>query len=137
MKTRSYLLIAATLIIGIIIGFLGNGYLTRLKFQKFVHQSGEQIFKKRMMEVLQPTDSQFEKIEPILDKYDRIAHQNFQESRSRMQALHEEMSRELAQYLDENQREALRNWDQRHREMRQPSGKPHRHDKPKRKPPKE
>jgi uncharacterized membrane-anchored protein YhcB (DUF1043 family) len=124
MKTKSYLLIAATLIIGMIIGFLANGYITRQKFQKFVHQSGEQIFKKRMIDILRPHPLQFKEIEPILDKYDLIAQQNFQESRERMRKMHEEMIRELEKHLNNEQLEILKMWDERHREMRRIYGRP-------------
>lgn len=119
MKTRSYLLIAATLFIGIMIGFLLNGYLTHQKFQKFVHQSGEQVLKNRMMEVLQPDQSQIENIEPILDKYDRIAQENIQDIRNKMQKMHEELHRELETYLNPQQKEALEKWEQRRCERRE------------------
>ncbi len=119
MQTKSYVLIAATLIIGIAIGFLGNGYLTHQKFQKFVHQSGEKVFKNRMMEVIQPADAQLETIEPILEKYDSIAQQNFFEMREKMSALRKEMSRELEAHIEPHQKEALEKWEQSHRERRE------------------
>jgi len=74
MKTKSILIIAATLLIGFVIGFLVNGRLTQQRFQHFVNQDHFDAFKYRMMDAIKPNENQVKDIEPILDEYAEKVH---------------------------------------------------------------
>ena len=107
MKTKSILIIIATLIIGFTIGFLTNGQLTRYKFNRFVKQGSYDAFKFRMMDVVMPDIDQAKDIEPILDKYAQNASETLEESKENMKKLHKELLEELKPYLNKEQLQRL------------------------------
>ncbi|MCF8364773.1 MAG: hypothetical protein K9H16_03275 [Bacteroidales bacterium] len=126
MKTKSILIVASTLIIGFIIGFLANGFLTRQKFESFVRQGSHDAFKFRMMDIIHPDESQVKDIEPILEDFAREAHQNIESSKEQMKVLHEELMDALKPYLNNDQLERLDRANERFREVwERPKGPPH------------
>lgn len=129
MKTKSILIIAATLLIGFMLGFLTNGLLTKQRISMFVDRGGYQGFQMRTMEIIRPDQSQIKDIEPILEKYAQKVQESIAESKYEMKTIHDNMIRDLEPYLNSEQigrlqhvhRKFERAWD-RHR-------KPHFHDK--------
>ena len=107
MKTKSIIIILATLIIGFFIGFLTNGQITRYKLNRFVSQGSYDAFKFRMMDVIRPDMDQIKDIEPILDKYAQKAHETLEISKENMKELHENLLEDLKPYLNEEQIERL------------------------------
>ena len=107
MKNRPILVIAITLIIGFVIGFLVNGQITRQKFKKFMTQEYNMAFKHRMMEIIRPDESQEKEIEPILDDYAGKVHDRLKESKEELKLLHEELTEEIEPYLNEHQIQRL------------------------------
>ena len=107
MKTKSILIIAATLLIGFALGFLTNGLLTKQRISKFVDRGGYQGFKMRAMEIIRPEQSQIKDIEPILEKYAQKVQESIAESKYEMKNIHDEMIQELEPYLDDQQIQRL------------------------------
>lgn len=107
MKTRPILIIIATLIIGFVVGFLVNGYITRQKFQRFVDQDHQNALRHRMMDIIHPDADQTKEIEPILDEYAQQVHNSMMQSRTEIQTLHEKLIDDLEPYLNEQQMERL------------------------------
>lgn len=126
MKIKSILIIAGTLIIGFIIGFLTNGFLTRQKFESFVRQGSHDAFKYRMMEIIHPDESQVKDIEPILEKFAEEAHDNIEASKQQMKELHEALMDDLKPYLNRDQLERLERANERFRDVwERPQGPMH------------
>lgn len=117
MKTRPVIIIIATLIIGFIIGFVVNGYITRQKFQSFVNQDHQNALKFRMMDIIRPDAGQTKDIEPILDDYAQKVHESMMQSKAQMKSLHEELIGDLEPYLNPQQMERLLHAQQRFERM--------------------
>ena len=109
MKTKSILIIIATLLIGFAIGFLTNAQITRQRLDTFVSQGSYNFFRYRMIRDINPDAQQAEKIEPILEKYARLADENITQSRMQMQELHQKMIDELQPHLTAQQMEWVQN----------------------------
>lgn len=117
MRTRPIIIIIATLIIGFVIGFLVNGYITRQKFQSFVNQDHQNALKFRMMDIIRPDASQTKEIEPILDEYAQQVHESMMQSKAEMKTLHEELIGNLEPYLNLQQMERLYQAQERYERM--------------------
>jgi hypothetical protein len=107
MKIKFVLIIIATLVIGFIIGFITNGQITKSKIRNFVKTGTHEGFKGRYYRILQPDDEQRKSINPILDKYGVIIHENVTTMQQQMKDTHEEMLNEIEPYLNEEQKERL------------------------------
>jgi hypothetical protein len=108
MKTKSILIIAVTLIIGFIIGFLVNGQLTKGRIQRFVKQGTADGFKMRFFDIIQPDEKQKVTIEPILDEYAKKTDEMVGSFRVEMKAIHQEMIKKLEPFLNEDQIKRLK-----------------------------
>ncbi|MBE0638819.1 MAG: hypothetical protein IH598_09885 [Bacteroidales bacterium] len=107
MKTKPVLIIIATLIIGFVTGFLTNGQITKTKIDKFVKSGTHEGFKGMYYRVLQPDEEQLKVIDPILDKYGELIHENVTTMQKSMKELHQQMVNEITPYLDQEQKERL------------------------------
>ncbi len=107
MKIKFALIIVATLLIGFLIGFITNGQITKSKIQTFVRSGTHEGFKGRYYHILRPSEEQIKSIDPILDKYGAIIHENVSTMQQRMKGIHQEMLKEIAPYLNEEQKERL------------------------------
>ena len=103
MKTKSILIIIATLIIGFVIGFLTNGRLTKSRIQSFVKMGTSDGFKARLYHVIRPDDLQRAEIDPILEKYAGKIHESVVKSREDMSSIGDEMMEELEPFLNDDQ----------------------------------
>ena len=103
MRSRSVLVIIATLIIGFAIGFLTNAHLTRKKIQSFVKMGTSTGFKNRIYHIMRPDPAQRKAIDPILEKYSVEIHESVARSRSEIRDIHIEMMKELKPYLTDEQ----------------------------------
>jgi hypothetical protein len=109
MKTKSILIIIATLIIGFIIGFLTNGQLTKSRIQSFVKMGTSDGFKNRLYHVIRPDELQRAEIDPILEKYAEKIHESVVKSREEMSIIGDEMMEELEPLLDDDQNFRMKN----------------------------
>lgn len=129
MKTKPVLIIVATLIIGFVTGFLTNGYITKSKIDKFVKSGTHEGFKGMYYRVLQPDEEQLKIIDPILDKYGALIHENVTTMQQSMKELHQKMVSEIEPYLDEEQKvrleESIRRFERGEKMGRGRQGPPH------------
>jgi hypothetical protein len=102
------MLLLATLIIGLVLGALINGYFVRQRLARigdFMNPAG---FGGRIEEVVQPTsDEQRAAIRSVLDGAAPMAVEIMRESRSRMRALNDSVRSELSGILTSEQMERL------------------------------
>jgi hypothetical protein len=103
MKTKSILIVILSIIIGFVIGFFTNGLITKSKIEKFIKIGTHQGFKGKYYQIINPTEEQEENINPILDKYGQVFHQNMINMRIRMKELHDSMVMDLKPYLADDQ----------------------------------
>jgi len=108
MKTKSIIIIAATLIIGFTIGFMVNGQITRNRIQRFVRQGTPDGFKMRFFDIIRPDDAQRVTIEPILDEYAQKMDVTVVGFRNEMKSIHQELIKKLEPYLNPDQIEHLK-----------------------------
>ena len=71
MKTRSILILSATLVIGIAIGMLISVQIQNAQMKKFRSFGSREGFKKVTFHIIEPTSGQARKIEPIIDDFTR------------------------------------------------------------------
>ena len=107
-KTKSVLLLLATLVIGLILGALMNGYFVRQRLDHIGGLMNPAGFGEHMEEVIQPTsDEQREAIRKILDSAAPKAIAAMRESRAVMRALNDSVKAELANILTDEQMKRL------------------------------
>jgi hypothetical protein len=107
MKIKFVLIIVATLVIGFLLGFVTNGQITKSKIRTFVKTGTHEGFKGRYYHILRPDVQQKKMIDPILDKYGAVIHENVTTMQQRMKDIHQEMLKEIAPYLNEEQKKRL------------------------------
>ena len=71
MKTRSILILSATLVIGIAIGMLISVQIQNAQMKKFRSFGSREGFKKLTFHIIEPTSEQTRKIEPVIDEFTR------------------------------------------------------------------
>lgn len=107
-KTKSTLLLVATLVIGLVLGALINGYFVRQRLDRIGRLMNPAGFMGRMEEVIQPTsDEQREAIRQVLDAAAPRAMAIMRESRARMKALNDSVKSELSGIVTEEQMKRL------------------------------
>ena len=108
MKTKSIIIIVATLIIGFVTGFLVNGQLTKGRIQNFVKQGTHEGFKLHFIEIIRPDEAQKVAIDPILDEYAVKINETLSNFREEMKSTHDEMIKKMEPYLTGDQIERLK-----------------------------
>ncbi len=103
-KTKTALIVLATLIIGIMIGALGSGAFRQQQEEKFERMPPDRRFFFFMKRVIQPTDQQREQFDRILAKYSEQISKLHEEHQNEMLALYDSMRTELQSILTEEQR---------------------------------
>lgn len=106
-KLKNSLIIIATLILGIIIGFLISGRFTKVRLDKMKQNFTEQGMNRHMMKVLQPSPEQLEQIRPIFDKYGEMRREQLFEHHQLQQEIFQEFEQELKPHLNKEQIERL------------------------------
>ncbi len=76
---KNTLVIIRTLLLGVVIGFLVSGRLTRMRIENMRQDFARQGMDYRFMRTLKPSPEQLEDIRPIFDKYNEIRREQFEE----------------------------------------------------------
>ena len=71
MKTRSILILSATLVIGIAIGMLISVQIQNAQMKRFRSFGSREGFKKVTFHIIEPTSEQAREIEPVIDDFTR------------------------------------------------------------------
>lgn len=103
-RTKSVLLLLATLIIGLLLGAIANGYFVRERLDRLGNLMTPGGFGGRVEEVLQPTsEEQRRAIREVLDAAAPRAVEIMRRSREDMRALNDSVKEQLADVLSEEQ----------------------------------
>ncbi len=117
-RLKIFLLLFATLTIGIIIGFLVSGRVISHRIEKMNNYYSQTGFGKEIMRVIKPTDEQRDIIVPIFRKYADKNQALMGDYRTNQRELFIELRKELNEYLDDDQLQRLNNhWENRKRKF--------------------
>jgi hypothetical protein len=103
-KSKSIIIIVATLLLGIIIGIFAGGLIRARIFEDRISRfrSPEGFFK-RVEEIIQPTPEQANQLRNILSEHHKIAREMARESHLRMRALDDSLRQKLESILTPEQ----------------------------------
>ena len=107
MKTKTTLIIVATLIVGFVLGFLSHGYFVKSRFDRFRELKRPGMMKNFISERLDLTDEQIIDIEPILEKYESTFREKAMKARENLMSTMKQFNDEIKPYLTESQIEKL------------------------------
>lgn len=124
MKTKSTLIIIATLIVGMVIGFLINGQITHRRYKKFVEYKKEDGFKNMFYHRYDLTEDQKMNIDPILDKYAKMNGTLMEDFRKEFDSTISAFHSEVKPFLTPEQLEKMEQSKERFGKRRQPT--PHK-----------
>jgi len=133
MRTKAILTIVISLIVGFILGFLTEGQLVKRERSKWRKISYSQMFENRILNSIEPSESQKEQILPIIRGYSARMNELRSATSKKFQELRNEFNNELKPYLTEEQYKRLteprrpssdedRRGDHEHRRPPQPDG---------------
>lgn len=108
MKTKIFLQLLLTLLLGFVIGFMSHGYVTSHKIKNYSWGRGEAMFWNKALEHIQASPEQYEKIMPIVKRYSEEGHKVMQECFKKVEPFWEEMNKEILPYLSEEQQVKLK-----------------------------
>ena len=105
-KSKSIIMIVATLLLGIIIGIFAGGLIhTRIFQERISRFRSPEGFFMRMEKVIQPTPEQANQLRNILSEHHKIAREMARESHLRMRALDDSLRQKLESILTPEQLE--------------------------------
>ena len=107
LRVKNTLIVVGTLLIGIIIGFLVNGRLTSMRMDNMRQNFIERGMERQLMNVIDPSPEQMEKIRPVFYDFEEKRHQQLFEHRDEQREIFEEFEDELKPYLSSEQLERL------------------------------
>ena len=100
-------LIIATLLIGIVIGFLANGRFTQRRIERMRESFNEHGFERGFERMARPSPEQMEDLRPILEEFAMKQRQLMDDYKSEQRQLHEGLRKEIDPYLTEEQKERM------------------------------
>lgn len=102
-RIQPYLLILATLLIGLVLGVLLAGRFYAQRVDQLARMGRPEGFRMHFIERLELSPEQRAQIEPVLDRY----FVKIRNQRRRMRSLHDSLRMEIAPLLTEEQRKAF------------------------------
>jgi hypothetical protein len=117
MKTRSIILILATLIIGFILGMLISAQIRYQRLKPVQAYFSEERFRDAFYRTIQPDEKQKEKIDKILNNYARLNSELQRNFRKEFEANMEKMRTELDSCLTREQLVRVKEMDKKRVEM--------------------
>lgn len=108
MKKKIYIELAATLIIGIMIGFFASSLITNKRIQDFSMYKGEWSFWKRALVEINATEEQQKAILPIIKTYSEETRDILHESWKEIPAVWAKMENEIMPLLNKEQQKHIR-----------------------------
>lgn len=107
-KTKSYLMITATLILGIIIGVVGSGMFRNYVFEKRMEKFRSRLgFIEHMEKIIQPDPSQKDILREKLESQQQQFIDLSMQFRAKMDSVNIEFKKDLDEILTDEQRERL------------------------------
>jgi hypothetical protein len=127
--TKTTLIIAATLLIGIVIGALGSGFFIHRSIRHFEEREHQEVFVDRMISIIEPNPDQEAVIREILTRHAEEFEQRADAFHEETSALFDSLRTELDSVLTDQQKARL---EERGKKMRSfmKHGGPPRHRRP-------
>jgi len=107
LQLKNSLILAGTLIIGLVLGVLISGRVMHSKMTNFRNFYTEQGFNRQIMNVIRPTEGQKKQLEPVFKTQAKRNHDLFIQCRESHRELMEQFKQELNQYLTADQMKRL------------------------------
>ena len=117
MKTKSILILIATLIIGFMLGMLASAQIRSHRLNPVRFFFSEDRFREGFYRIIQPDDQQKAKIDVVLDKYAKINSELQHNFHSEFEANMNAFRHEMDTYLTKDQISRLRAMDERRQDM--------------------
>jgi len=128
MKTKPFLILVATLIIGFLLGMLASAQIRSHRLNPVRFFFSEERFREGFYKVIQPDDQQKAKIDVVLDKYAKINSELQRNFHREFESSMNEFRKEIDSYLSKDQIARLREMDERRQEMIRKRWKDHEMD---------
>ncbi|HKJ45994.1 MAG TPA: hypothetical protein VJ991_09235 [Balneolales bacterium] len=129
-RTKTILVIAGTLIIGIILGVFLTGAVMRHRLNRIAEMQTRPGFVKIMEHIIQPTEKQKKEIEPILTNTAHRLTQVYVDKRKKIAQIGDSLRSELQPYLTDEQYQRLtrrmRHHEREHRKWRHDKDRYHK-----------
>ncbi len=103
LQIKNSLILAGTLILGIIIGVLISGRVIHSRVENMRNFYTEQGFNRQIMKVIKPTEEQKKQLRPLFREQAKKNHELFTECRNKRKVLMEQFKSELEGYLTDEQ----------------------------------
>jgi Spy/CpxP family protein refolding chaperone len=113
-NTKTVLIIVATLVIGILIGALGTGFMAHRFGRRLPHMEHGEMFVEGMLDLIDPAPEQEDQIRGILTRHAQQFTEITGDFREEISVLVDSLRAELDSVLTEEQKERL---DERHRRL--------------------
>lgn len=104
LSTKPWIIISMTLIIGILIGFIGGEIFTRSKYESSLKMKTVEGFKDSYLNLIKPDESQRTEIEQIVEEYARKNTQLIADFSDSIKKLKAEMNSKLSPQLKSEQK---------------------------------
>ena len=101
--SRNTLIIIGTLILGFAIGFLVNGWLTRIRIDNMRQDFAQRGMQRQIMRIIQPDAAQMKELQPIFDKYNTIRLENMESHFEQQRKIFNEFKSEIKPCLRKDQ----------------------------------
>ena len=115
LQLKNSLILAGTLIIGLVLGVLISGRVMHSKMTNFRNFYTEQGFNRQIMKVIRPTEEQRKQLDPVFRAQAKRNHDLFIQCRESHRELMEQFKQELNQYLTAEQMKRLERMEMRMR----------------------
>ncbi|GAB5555574.1 MAG: hypothetical protein Sapg2KO_51650 [Saprospiraceae bacterium] len=112
-KLKTILAIVGLLLMGFLTGFVSHRQLVKKEFKKVARMGETPFFRDHLIETLAPTASQEAELNKILEAHGQRMMKMVQENRQERRALVTQLEEELTPILDEQQKERLKEFNQR------------------------
>ena len=112
-KLKTILAIIGLLLIGFVGGFVSHRQMVKKEFNKVARMGEAPFFKERLLQAIDPTESQQAELDNILSAHGERMMKMMKENRAERQALVNQLEAALNPILDEDQKERLKAFNRR------------------------
>ncbi len=109
MKTKTILLLVLTLLMGILIGALTTGRVTRYRVEKIKSWNTREGFRNHLFDIMEATEMQQKALIPVLDSFSNIHWQLMNKNWENQNKFYDSMYQAIQPMMDEQQFDRLMN----------------------------
>lgn len=108
MKTRASFVVIISLLLGVAIGFITANQIHHSRFKEVKSLSSSDSFKERTYNIIHPSETQIDKLDPIVDKYGQVFDSLRKHTYCQFRDLFEEYHQTMTPFLSEDQIKAVK-----------------------------